>query len=329
MHLREALKGIPESHQPIQGGQQYFKDYLLKEADRKASLQAAAAVSNEGRSTDKAAADIRLPLSEYAERKRSVEETVAREMEELRRMDGFQTQRSYSDVAWYDVERQGLQPGVPRPPGYPEPGEAEAAGIEGPEAQEGGEGEESAVLPETRVLGDDYFKSRYGYSLLKKSTMPVTTNYNQIDLWAEQPKYHRDMFFMYCICRRRNVYAVMYNYEGKRVHHVATAGNRGFKGGARGLGGDGGADTAHQVTSQYLNECIPKLREIDHQKGIKREKYEIVVRVLGFYNGRSGALRAITDRSDVLQVRYLEDITPFPLNGPKLPTKMRRNANKV
>ena len=57
------------------------------------------------------------------------------------------------------------------------------------------------------------------------------------------------------------------------------------------------------------------------------KKIDLVVRVMGFYNGRQGSLRAIQDRSDDFRVRYLEDITPFPLNGPRLP-KATRKANK-
>ncbi|EPY42191.1 hypothetical protein AGDE_01732 [Angomonas deanei] len=152
--------------------------------------------------------------------------------------------------------------------------------------------------------------------------MPVVTDYSQLDLWGEMPKYRRDMVFLYLVSRRRNTYAVAYDYEGKRLLTTYTAGNRGLKGGDRGFRGDGSTDNGHQVTSMYLNDLLPKIREARANSGrplAKGEKVELVVRVMGFYNGRQGAVRAVQDRSADFVVSYLEDITPFPLNGPKMP----------
>lgn len=225
----------------------------------------------------------------------------------------------------------------------------------------------SPALPE-RILSDDYFHQRYGFSLIRRARQvyPDTsttslpphlqghpdaalehavqngsagnsggggypginhtggmTAYSQLDLWAELPRYHREMIFLYLISRRRNTYAVAYDYDGKRFLHPYTAGNRGLKGGDRGFRGDGSTDNGHQVTSAYLNDLIPKIRERRAELGLvplqRGDKVELVVRVMGFYNGRQGAVRAVQDRSAEFTVRYLEDITPFPLNGPKMP----------
>lgn len=127
---------------------------------------------------------------------------------------------------------------------------------------------------------------------------------------------------MYLISRRRNTFAVAYDYDGNRLHPTYTAGNRGLKGGDRGFRGDGSSDNGHQVTSMYLNDLLPKIREMRASAGKtlrKDEKINLVVRVMGFYNGRQGAIRAVQDRASEFTVRYLEDITPFPLNGPKMP----------
>ncbi|EPY23734.1 hypothetical protein STCU_07506 [Strigomonas culicis] len=223
-------------------------------------------------------------------------------MEQLVEQDAFQSQRGFNERRWYEQESEQLR------------------------GQAGGEPAASAPptgLPE-RVLGDDYFQSRHGYSLLKQHGVDPApaTDYAQLDLWAEMPKYKRDMVFLYLVSRRRNTYAVAYNYDGKRLLTTYTAGNRGLKGGDRGFRGDGSTDNGHQVTSMYLNDVLPKIREERALAGrpiARGEKIELVVRVMGFYNGRQGAVRAVQDRSADFLVRYLEDITPFPLNGPKMP----------
>lgn len=241
----------------------------------------------------------------------------------------------------------------------------------GSEMKEEGDGHASSSsgVPE-RILTDDYFQHRYGFSLIRHShSSPDSeassglpphlkghpdaalermrpsergggggggdaaggvypsgggiTAYSQLDLWAELPRYHREMIFLYLISRRRNTYAVAYDYDGKRFLHPYTAGNRGLKGGDRGFRGDGSTDNGHQVTSSYLNDLIPKIRERRAELGLaplqRGDKVDLVVRVMGFYNGRQGAVRAVQDRQAEFRVRYLEDITPFPLNGPKMP----------
>jgi len=219
----------------------------------------------------------------------------------------------------------------------------------------------SSRVPE-RILSGDYFQHRYGFSLMRRTHTPHPppshglpphlkghpdaaleqmspsqrgggdtglhasggiTAYSQLDLWAELPRYDREMIFLYLISRRRNTYAVAYDYDGKRFIHPYTAGNRGLKGGDRGFRGDGSTDNGHQVTSAYLNDLIPKIRERRAEQNLpplqRGDKVDLVVRVMGFYNGRQGAVRAVQDRQAEFRVRYLEDITPFPLNGPKMP----------
>ncbi|EPY24240.1 hypothetical protein STCU_07279 [Strigomonas culicis] len=233
---------------------------------------------------------------------RSSAAQLQREMEQLVEQDAFQSQRGFNERRWYEQESEQLR------------------------GQAGGEPAASAPptgLPE-RVLGDDYFQSRHGYSLLKQHGVdpaPARTTHSS----TSGPRClstKRDMVFLYLVSRRRNTYAVAYNYDGKRLLTTYTAGNRGLKGGDRGFRGDGSTDNGHQVTSMYLNDVLPKIREERALAGrpiARGEKIELVVRVMGFYNGRQGAVRAVQDRSADFLVRYLEDITPFPLNGPKMP----------
>lgn len=219
----------------------------------------------------------------------------------------------------------------------------------------GAEGDDEAAATDDTVpeLPDDvndagYFEKTYGYSMLKGAVVPtpptasqpkggiayatnlppVDTTYSTFDLWAEQPKYNLNTYFLYIVARRRNVYAVMYTHAGKRVLPVYSAGNRGLKDTDRGFRHEGSAEVGHAVMSAYLTDVIPKLKELEAagggaSSGDSKKKFELVVRVLGFYNGRTGAVRAISDASEQFEVRTLEDITPFPLNGPRLPKRRR------
>lgn len=323
------------------------------------------------------------------------EAAIEEEMRQLRARDGFLSPipRSFNEREWYEVEKRRINEAYhqkkrkqqmrhdgaentvsagdatpsllpssdlslpPSPSTLPIPA-AEEKGEE--ETERSSQSSPSSVVPE-RILSDDYFHQRYGFSLLLRTRQPPSnssmslpphlkghpdaalerthsgngdgylgrnstggmTAYSQLDLWAELPRYHRGMIFLYLISRRRNTYAVAYDYDGKRFLHPYTAGNRGLKGGDRGFRGDGSTDNGHQVTSAYLNDLIPKIRERRAELGLpplqRGDKVDLVVRVMGFYNGRQGAVRAVQDRSAEFTVRYLEDITPFPLNGPKMP----------
>ncbi|CCW64444.1 unnamed protein product [Phytomonas sp. EM1] len=303
----DKYRRVPSLLKPQQGGQQYFSEFLIRTANEEV-LRSAPDASDEARSSG---IHPRLPQQDLQESiARTTRESIAEDMKQLIEQDAFSTTRGFNQLQWYEQEHERLHP--------------KNANAAFPE-QELKESSHSD-LPE-RVLGEDYFKDRYGYSLLKDSTTSDAAdasiiNYSQLDLWGEMPKYHRDMVFLYLVSRRRNTYAVAYNYEGKRLLTTYTAGNRGLKGGDRGFRADGSTDNGHQVTSMYLNDLLPKIREqraADGRPMQRNEKIELVVRVMGFYNGRQGAVRAVQDRSADFVVRYIEDITPFPLNGPKMP----------
>lgn len=310
----DKYRRVPALLKPQQGGQQYFSEFLIKTAnDELAQGQREEATESAGQ-TDVHPLLPQMDLDETMAR--TTEERVQREMELIIAQDGFTSVRGFNELAWYEEERERMQQ------------------RKNPQAAVATAAVPAATSVPERVLGEDYFKTRYGYSLLKESsqrgaddfsagdaTTPVV-NYSQLDLWGEMPKYKPDMVFLYLVSRRRNTYAVAYNYEGKRLLNTYTAGNRGLKGGDRGFRGDGSTDNGHQVTSMYLNDLLPRIREQRAAAGrplAKGEKIDLVVRVMGFYNGRQGAVRAVQDRSADFTVRYLEDITPFPLNGPKMP----------
>ncbi|KAG5487040.1 hypothetical protein LSCM1_07709 [Leishmania martiniquensis] len=346
----EKYRRVPALLKPQQGGQQYFSEFLIRSANdaleaqqqrqqqegydlasRAGGARAARildgvdAVANRGIHGGEASGmHLRLPQADIAGvLQRSRAETIEAELKQLVAQDGFVSQRGFNERMWYEQEHRRLRSlgeGAVTSPGKGEAAAEASASME-EEATEG------RALPE-RILGDDYFQSKFGYSLLKGQSADVSaaadsiSTYAQLDLWGEMPKYNRDTVFLYLVSRRRNTYAVAYDYEGKRLLPTYTAGNRGLKGGDRGFRGDGSTDNGHQVTSMYLNDLLPKIREARAASGRplgRGEKIELVVRVMGFYNGRQGAVRAVQDRSTDFCVRFLEDVTPFPLNGPKMP----------
>lgn len=366
----DKYRRVPQLLKPQQGGQQYFSQHLLRAAnDDLLAQQATLRLGNDARSPHAspmsmtetqmhtrascddaacspsvggAAMHPQLPEMDLeAMMERTTAEHSAAEMAEVIRQDGFQTQRVFNERQWWESERERqmtMQTNSIHPSGSeidaPSSSSSMSSSSAAASVRQMDLGHDSA-LPE-RVLGADYFASRFGYSLLKDSEQQtnqnqqnqttsagvVTTDYAQLDLWGEMPKYHREMIFLYLISRRRNTYAVAYDYDGRRLLTTYTAGNRGLKGGDRGFRGDGSTDNGHQVTSMYLNDLLPKIREQRASQGrpmTKDAKIDLVVRVMGFYNGRQGAIRAVQDRSSEYRVRYLEDITPFPLNGPKMP----------
>lgn len=262
------------------------------------------------------AAPVRLPQAGFAAQRDDAAAALEAELRELREDDGYTTKRGFNEREW--AEHFGS-------PAVAAASDVAALASGGGAAAVSGGGGGVASLPE-RVDDAEFFQQRFGYSLIKQSQLPgsdgAAPDYVQLDLWAEMPRYTREMIFLYVISRRRNTFAVAYTYEGRKILRASTVGTRGLKGGDRGIRGDGSADTGHQVMSMYLAEMMPKLRELRAAEGRPLDKgarVDVVLRVLGFYNGRQGAVRAVTDRADVLNVRYFEDITPFPYNGPKMP----------
>lgn len=304
----DKYRRVPALLKPQQGGQQHFNEFLIRSTnDRLARRDVEEEISRVGRTTVTA----RLPQMDWERMAlRSSADSIQSEMQQVIENDVAQHQRAFNERMWYEEKQQ-----------RPQLGPSGAAALEAEMTENSASGTENAIPP--RVLGNDYFKSRFGYSLIKNSEMPHgAVDYSQLDMWGEMPKYTRDMVFLYLVSRRRNTYAVAYTYEGKRILPTYTAGNRGLKGGDRGFRSDGSTDNGHQVTSMYLNDLLPKLREMRAAEGRpigRGEKVELVVRVMGFYNGRQGAVRAVQDRTNEFIVRYFEDITPFPLNGPKMP----------
>lgn len=332
----DKYRRVPTLLKPQQGGQQYFSDFLVRSANdaidqqqQQQSYSGGASAMTErsgGRGAVESAlgnqpdyGSVRLPQADLdGVLHRSRAQTIQEEMRQLAEQDGFVAQRGFNERAWYEQETAAMRQG--------RSGEEDTAGKNTDAAGADGSTAAATALPQ-RILGNDYFQSKFGYSLLKDGPDAAMDNdgitaYAQLDLWGEMPKYNKDYIFLYLVSRRRNTYAVAYDYHGTRLLNTYTAGNRGLKGGDRGFRGDGSTDNGHQVASMYLNDLLPKVRELRATNGRplgRGEKVDLVVRVMGFYNGRQGAVRAVQDRSADYRVRYLEDITPFPLNGPKMP----------
>jgi hypothetical protein len=247
--------------------------------------------------------------------------------------DSFSTRRSFNERDFYDrvqgeMKNQIINQQQQRKTGATaiDSANSEKKLLEDAIAQR--QSEISANTPRT-IIDDTDFHDAHGYSILKKKAKNYRAEfpegnplYANLDLWSEMPIYTPGTYFLYLIARRRNAYAVVYDMQGKRLLPTYSVGNRGLKESDRGFRVEGSAENAHQVTSAYLSDVLPKIKELEQGAGRpveKGRKIDLVVRVLGFYNGRQGAIRAVTDHSDVYQVKYLEDVTPFPLNGPRMP----------
>ncbi|CAM36867.1 conserved hypothetical protein [Leishmania braziliensis MHOM/BR/75/M2904] len=337
----DKYRRVPALLKPQQGGQQYFNEFLIRSANDALEAQqqqqqqqgyntafraggAGSAAADGVNGDEMSSVHPRLPQADIGGvLQRSRTDTIQAELKQLVAQDGFVSQRGFNERLWYEQEHRRLRAHGNGTEANP----SEAATASSSTAEAAAATAEERALPE-RILGDDYFQSKFGYSLLKEQPPGASmaagdiNTYSQLDWWAEMPKYSRDFVFLYLVSRRRNTYAVAYDYDGKRLLPTYTAGNRGLKGGDRGFRGDGSTDNGHQVTSMYLNDLLPKIREARAASGRplgRGEKVDLVVRVMGFYNGRQGAVRAVQDRSTDFRVRYLEDVTPFPLNGPKMP----------
>ena len=290
--LPDKYRRVPAALKPQQGGQQYFHHFQLLEAD----ATAREGVQSQSQSSSETI-PLRLPQSNIAASRDPLLAALEKEIASQEVEAAHTTQRVFNERQWF--EEQTMSSEEASSPSLPD----------------------GTMLPE-RIVDNAYFRSRYGYSLVKETKLPAVEEYSNLDLWGEMPKYTRDMYFLYLVSRRRNTYAVCFDFDGKRLLTAYTVGNRGLKGGDKGFRGDGSVDNGHQVTSMYLNDVIPIIREQRASEGrplAKDDKVDLVVRVLGFYNGRQGAVRAVTDRSDFFTVRYFEDVTPFPLNGPRMP----------
>eukprot|EP00758_Cryptobia_borreli_P009355 Tbor_TRINITY_DN5473_c2_g1::TRINITY_DN5473_c2_g1_i2::g.25413::m.25413 len=325
--IPDPFRHVPLSHKPFQGGQNMFQGFLLRTENDDIMLRerarAAAAFqkqnsgsnnNGEDDSTDMGSDNIHInsPIGDFAKNRLATEEVIQKEITELIEQDRFTDQRGYNDTEWYQAELRDKVAAKK----LESHGDMESL----QKMREGGLEVDGTLLPE-RIVNNSYFKNKFGYNLVKSTEMPtsVSPDFSQLDLWAELPRYSQNMYFLYVVSRRRNTYAVCYDYNGKRLLPTYSVGNRGLKGGDKGFKAEGSAEVAHQVMSMYLNDLIGKVREHSAKAGRligKEDKIDIVLRVIGFYNGRAGAVRAVNDRSDFFRVRYFEDITPMPTDAP-------------
>eukprot|EP00759_Apiculatamorpha_spiralis_P018803 PhF_6_TR25133/c1_g1_i1/m.34590 len=320
---------VPGLLRPQQGGQRMFEDLLLQNAEQEAQSELSqirgggqrAKVGDEVVSSspqhdliqDNIIKNMSFPANDVAGYGSGGSDKTfisARQME-MRENDSWQNERGYNHVEWALKHDPEL-------------------------AIKASSGDPAATTPQQlpeRVVGNDAFQEKFGYSLLKKLSNTATklprdtVDYQRdLDVWQEMPRYTSDMYFFYIISRRRNTYAVMFDSKGKNVHPTISVGTAGLKGGDRGWRSEGCVEFGHQVASKYLDLVYPKLVAMEveagrRKTGVNKEanRIPLVVRVMGFYNGRQGAMKAITDKSDKYQVRYLEDVTPVPRNGPRMP----------
>ena len=267
------------------------------------------------------------------------EEHLRTELASFREHDQWTTNRSYNDVEWFLKNKKKLTPTQDFTSN-----DAPMVGTEGKELSSP-EGPTSQIvlakdkdpkmksaseLPQT-IYSDRAFEAMFGTSILKKwrdTTKMINgdVEYRQhLDMWAEMPRYTRDMYFLYIIARRRNTYAVIFNIDGKCIHAPMSAGKLGLKHSDKGWRSEGSSETGHIVASKYLDMVYPKLVALENENDLEKNRrprknrfIHLVVRVMGFYNGRQGALRALVDRRDKYSVAYMEDITPIPRNGPRM-----------
>lgn len=320
----DKYRRVPAALKPMQGGQQYFNDFMLQRTDDDLRLAAAQSQTETGMGTPLSSKiELRLPQADFIGNRDALDTALANELSELAQNDGFTNRRAFNELEYFHREMRNAALGPSSEATATVAAAGAPADASSASAATHADSEPDGTLLPDRVADNDYFKSRFGYSLVKETQLDtVRTEYKDLDLWAELPKYTRDMYFLYIISRRRNTYAVCFDFTGKRLLKPYTVGNRGLKGGDRGFRGEGSTDSGHQVTSMYINDLIPIIREQRATAGTplqKGDKVDVVVRVMGFYNGRQGGVRAITDRSDIFNVRYFEDVTPFPLNGPRMP----------
>ena len=343
---------VPAAHRPFQGGQQFFQSLLLARANDAAARElrqqqqqqrgvgiggptgttgtgaraSGGASLHAGDAATGSAVDPRVRFPEQNVAFSRGADRLGSALDDVARDDGFVSQRTFNERDFYEriqAEAKAVAAGAGAAGGGVTVGELSGS------SSAGGVASSSMPLPRS-VDSADEFEESHGYSLIKKgvkSDYASTAPYSSLDLWSEMPTYSAGTYFLYLIARRRNAYAVIFDASGKRVMPVYSVGNRGLKDSDKGFRVEGSAENAHQVTSQYLSDVLPKLREIEHAAGRPLEKgakVPLVVRVLGFYNGRQGAIRALTDHSDAFEAKHIEDVTPFPLNGPKMPKVMIR-----
>ena len=323
--LPSPFRHVPAAHKPFQGGQQAFQEQLLRTENDNIRLKNRSGTSSQGGEVNGSGSSdglsIRSPMRNFAQDRMATTDVIESEIDEMLKMDVFSDRRGYSDAEWYNEElterasekKEALLAKIQKGEGAQDLSDV---------MKETSVEEDGTFLPE-RIADNDYFKTKFGYDLVKNSAFPVSLDYGQLDMWAEQPQYSRDMLFLYVISRRRNTYAVCYDFQGTRLLPPYSVGNKGLKGGDKGFKAEGGPEVAHQVMSMYLNDVMPKIRQKRAEAGMplaKGDKVDVVLRVLGFYNGRAGAVRAVNDRSDFFNVRYFEDVTPIPrTDGPRMP----------
>ena len=326
--LPSVYRFVPNAHKPHQGGQYLFQQNMLKTRDddlrleqqqRTRAMQNSGAMGTQTAQSEDDGIPIVSPAGGFSSHRGATDDVIQSELQSLIAHDEFINGRGFNDAQWYAEETQQKVNARLQEQG------TDISGIERMRAE--ARAPDGTLLPQ-RVVDNAYFRNQFEYDLVKDSKMPVSMEYGQLDMWAELPQYSRDMYFVYIISRRRNTYAVCYDYDGYRLLSPYSVGNRGLKGGDKGFRSEGSAEVAHQVTSMYLNDLIPKIRDHAVSKGRplgKTDKVDVVLRVLGFFNGRAGGVRALNDRSDFFTVRYFEDITPMPtVNGPRMPRAVHR-----
>ena len=336
---------VPLAHRPFQGGQQHFQHILLQRANESAARDRASLLSssinnkqqqdnnkNQQQQDSNISSDPRIQFPEqnvlFSRNNRNRRALSADDdglIDDLKQSDQFVNQRSFNERDFYERVQIEMKNQLTNQRNSSML-ESESKMLR--DAMEEKEKEIANQTPRT-ITDESDFHAAHGFSIVKKRSknyngefVEGNQQYANLDLWSEMPAYPAGTYFLYLIARRRNVYAVIYDRDGKRLLPTYSVGNRGMKESDRGFKAEGSAENAHQVTSQYLSDVLPKIKEIEANAGrpiTKDNKVNLVVRVLGFYNGRQGAIRAVTDHADVYQVKYLEDVTPFPLNGPRMP----------
>ena len=329
----------PPSLRPQQGGQQMFEALLLQKANRQAKDTISRSVTH----FLKPGNNIGVALSQE-DHAGNIEQSIHSSQQEIlrnlqipgtstleqqndfeldRKMDEWTDQRKFNPVEWYRANAEDLS--------------TISSGEKSETGNELARVDPLAPSESEDIRNISVFEEKYGCSMLKKwqdsSKMPKgALDFNKnLDMWAEMPKYTNDMYFLYIIVRRRNTYAVFFDIDGKCIHAPLSAGKVGLKNSDKGWRSEGSSATGNIVTSKYLDMVYPKLCQLEeahsrHKTGVQkgRRPIQVVLRVMGWYNGRQGALKALNDRRDKYQVCYFEDITPVPRNGPRMPKVKRR-----
>ncbi|PWU83602.1 hypothetical protein C4B63_303g15 [Trypanosoma cruzi] len=172
----DKYRRVPALLKPQQGGQQFFNQFLIRFTNDR--LMRRDVEDGEDKKESEMLRSSRRWIGNACQ-------LAALRMLYGRRCIGWwrgmrvQHQRVFNERIWYEEEeRRRLQTG------------ADAA----VPTEDAGGAKEHDIPP--RVLGNDYFQSRFGYSLVKQSEMPQgVTDYNQLDMWGRCQSTHVTWFF--------------------------------------------------------------------------------------------------------------------------------------